>query len=125
MIIELQYPYNQDYIKGYLIFKNNGRNIVSLIDKNNIQTTTSYSRYLMSVHLKRYLNDDEEVDHKDNDGSNDIIENLQILTKIENNKKRLISNKISKKYIECICPNCDIIYSVDYKNCYLQPTKKA
>lgn len=124
MLLELQYPYDKDYIKGYLIFKSNGRNIVSLFDKNNIQTSTSYSRYLMSIHLKRYLTNEEEVDHIDNDGSNDVIENLQILTNFENNKKRLISNKIGKKFIECICPNCDKTYSVDYRNCFLQPAKK-
>lgn len=46
-----------------------------------------YARYLMEQHLGRELTDEEEVDHIDNNGLNDKIENLQILTPIENFKK--------------------------------------
>lgn len=48
----------------------------------------SYARYLMSVHLGRELDRHREhVDHIDNDQTNDVIENLQILTPEENNAK--------------------------------------
>lgn len=52
-------------------------------------TSTAYARYLMSVKLKRYLHDDEEVDHIYNDFTNDSIDNLQILSGSENTKKYL------------------------------------
>ena len=52
--------------------------------KNGKRTTQSYPRYLMEQHLGRPLLDTEEVDHTDEDYTNDDINNLQLLTKIEN-----------------------------------------
>ncbi len=45
------------------------------------------ARYRMSVMLGRKLRKDEEVDHKDDDFTNDRRSNLQILTPAQNRRK--------------------------------------
>lgn len=41
----------------------------------------AYARYLMECHLNRYLDTNEEVDHKNEDCMDDRIENYQVLLK--------------------------------------------
>lgn len=105
--INLEIPYSLDWDTGYLIINKENRKIL-LLKKSNKRMTTSFSRYLMSVHLKRYLNKHEHVDHIDNDKTNDVIENLQILTQKENNIKE--SKKRGKTVVELICPICENIF---------------
>ena len=66
--------------------------------------TQSYPRHLMEQHLGRELAADEHVDHINNDKTDNRIENLQILSPAENNRK---SAKAPEKQ-ECICPECGI-----------------
>jgi hypothetical protein len=103
--IELQYPYSEDYIAGYLNINKEPRRVVLLVDKNRKYTSTSYARYLMSCHLKRYLNKDEHVDHIDNDKLNDVVENYQLLTLQENNKKGK-----RRKWIKYKCYGCGELF---------------
>ena len=70
-------------MKGYLITNDDGRKMISLVGSQS-KTTISYSRYLMSVKLGYLVPDDLEVDHKDDDKTNDDINNLQLLTKQDN-----------------------------------------
>lgn len=102
MKIELKEPFKSDWKSGYLITnKENRRNLV-LFNSSKDRTTVSYARYLMSVKMKRYLTKDEHVDHIDNNKKNDSIDNLQILTLAENNRK---SSK-GRKYVTLNCPIC-------------------
>ena len=43
--------------------------------------TVSYPKYLMEVHLNRYLEENETIDHIDGNPLNNEIENLQVLTR--------------------------------------------
>ena len=74
--------------------------------KNGKRTTQSYPRYLMEQHLGRPLLDTEEVDHTDEDYTNDDINNLQLLTKIENIRKNIIHTDKKPEIFEGICPIC-------------------
>ena len=87
MKIELEFPYNKDYKTGYLIDGSENRKMVILISHDNSKHGTSYARYLMAVSLKRYLLDTETVDHINEDKTDDRLENLQILSRVENIKK--------------------------------------
>lgn len=91
----------------YVIFhKKEGRWQANLVNFNTgHRTTLSYARYLMSVHLGRLLTKEEQVDHINNDKSDDSFENLQILTPKENRKKRDLI--IKEAYREFICPICN------------------
>lgn len=48
------------------------------------------SRVMMEDKLNRVLSPDEEVDHKDDDKTNDDINNLQLLTSEENKEKHAL-----------------------------------
>lgn len=60
----------------------------------------------MSCKLGRFLTKEEQVDHIDNDKTNDNIENLQILSVKENNIK---SHKLSDVIL--FCPICGIEFT--------------
>jgi len=48
------------------------------------------SRYVIEKNLGRFLNTDEHIHHKDENKLNDIIENLELLSRQEHSKKHLI-----------------------------------
>lgn len=58
---------------------------------NGSQTSISYARWLMQEHLERELTSDEHVDHINEDPTDDRIENLQVLTRVENTQKHFQS----------------------------------
>ena len=90
MKITLQTPYKEDWKFGYLVINPENRRTVILFNDNNNRSSVSYARYQLAVKLQRYLTNNEFADHIDNDKTNDDINNLQILTRKENNLK---SNK--------------------------------
>lgn len=105
--VQAEYPYDNYYL--YVVHhKKENRNYVVLIpihpNEGLHRTTLSYARYLMSIKLKRFLSSDEQVDHIDNDKTNDSIENLQILTRRENNIKECLRH--NKKVLIYKCPCC-------------------
>lgn len=68
-----------------------------------IRTTITLAKYKLSVKLGRRLSSDEEVDHKDDDKTNDALGNLQILSKQENIAKSNKRNIWSYEFECCIC----------------------
>ena len=116
-ILELKYPFSEDYKRGYLNTNKEPRRVVSLISNDGSRTSVSYARYLMSCELKRYLNKDEQVDHIDNDKMNDSVKNLQILSHTENNIKKNVFYGIKlKDDVELLCPVCDTRFKRPARN---------
>ncbi|WP_296683577.1 HNH endonuclease [Flavobacterium sp.] len=115
MKIDLEFPF-LDFKAGYLNINKEPRRLVLLVRKDNTKTTVSYARYLMSVKLKRLLNKEEQVDHIDNNKLNDSIENLQILSGLENTRKYVVSSGKKTKDIEMECPVCNAKFSKKRKN---------
>lgn len=74
---DLRGPRNNRYNGGLCIHK--GRAMVCCRDG----STLWYSRALMAAHIGRLLRSDELVHHINGDGSDDRIENLQIVTRAE------------------------------------------
>lgn len=103
--IILQYPYNKLWRFGYLIVNRDNRRTVILFNNKTDRSSTQYARYLMAVNLKRFLNDDETVDHINNDKTDDRIENLQILSKTEN-----IIKACKKPDVKLTCPICNTVF---------------
>ena len=119
MKIKSEFPFNN--YSSYLVINPENRKNVCLIHKITKQrTTTSYARYLMSVKEKRFLNQDEQVDHIDGDKTNDSIENLQILSAKENCIKHTIQKNITRKMVELQCPYCNNIFTKPLNNSFLQ-----
>lgn len=88
MIIELQEPFKSIWKSGYLVVNSENRRNVLLRGFSSEVTTISYARYLVCVKLGYILSSEYEVDHIDNDKTNDDISNLQVLTKRENKRKQ-------------------------------------
>ena len=109
-----KYPY--DHYRLYPSIINNRKYLsLSPIDKNGKmkhkpekKKFLQYARYLVSVKLGRELTEYEEVDHIDNDKTNDDISNLQILTPHDNRSKGRLNKKI--KYVIFKCPWCQKCY---------------
>ena len=96
--------------------KKQGRWYVCLIENNPFKsrTTITYAKFLMSIKEGRILSKKEEVDHIDEDKSNDSVNNLQILTKKENSNKS--SSKRLKRVTELTCPYCGILFVIENRN---------
>ena len=62
--------------------KKTGRWYVKIICiETKVKKNITYAKYLMEMHLNRELSKDETVDHIDHIKTNDVIENLQILSR--------------------------------------------
>lgn len=117
MKITLESPYKEHWKKAYLVVNKENRKHVILFNNNKDRTTTSYARYLMSCKLQRFLQKTEEVDHIDNDKTNDDIENLQLLSKAANNQKEGLRRRKNKHgtltmYRYCRCYECKLQHSL-------------
>lgn len=105
MKIQLKSPYDKDWKCGYLVTNKDNRRQIILYNDNRNRSTTSYARYLMSCKLGYYVPDEYEVDHIDNDKTNDSLDNLQLLSKKDNVRKySLLDNPA--KLITLVCPVC-------------------
>lgn len=106
MRIDIEYPFTMEFDKAYLsISKKDGRGRVTLFRPDKTGTLISYARYLMSVKEGRYLETYEEVDHIDEDGTNDTLENLQIL-KIEDHIEKTLRNRDKAEMVNLVCAHC-------------------
>ena len=113
MKIDLEYPFTELYKAGYTHVSSEGRRYITLKKFNGGIDGTSYARYLMSVKLGRFLTNQEEVDHIDNNKTNDDPNNLQILTPEQNREKQRLHyiNNVQQKF-ELVCPNCGCNFSL-------------
>lgn len=113
MIITLEYPFTELYNAGYTHVGNEGRKLITLKKFNGELVGTSYARYIMAVKLGRFLTDQEEVDHIDDNKTNDDPNNLQILTPEQNREKQRLHyiNNVQQKF-ELVCPNCGCNFSL-------------
>jgi hypothetical protein len=109
MKIELQSPYKELYNHGYLRQRKDGRRVVDLFNSNKDRTTTAYARYLLGVKHNRILEDWEEADHRDDDFTNDCIDNLQILESVAHRRKSA-QNRGGRTIVSLICPVCGITF---------------
>ena len=86
--------------------RKDGRSHIIKITVCGKRQTQSYPRYLMEQHLNRELLPTEEVDHKDNDFTNNLISNLQILTSKKNKQKEMKRPHRRLKIYKGSCPIC-------------------
>ena len=100
MKIELKFPYSNIYSCGYIV-ESQGRRTVILYNSHKDRSSVSLARYKMAVLLKRFLKDNEQVDHIDGNKYNDRMSNVQIMSPIENLRKSQVTKKIP-----LICPIC-------------------
>jgi hypothetical protein len=89
----------------FLSGKCKDRKFMSVYYSDGSKGTTLYSRYLMQKHLGRELGRSEQVDHINEDKTDDRIENLQLLTPKQNTSKAAKA-KWGVTTVKFICPGC-------------------
>lgn len=114
------YPEGTIYYAPSLSKKEN-RRVVSIIYPDKSRTTCSYARFLVQCDIGRFLSEDEEVDHINDDKTDDRLENLQILTKKQNKNKHI--SKLSKQMVKLKCPECGTVFMRERRHTFL--TKKG
>lgn len=65
----------------------------------------------MSLHIGRKLSKEEQVDHINENKSDDRLENLQVLTRKQNNSKHVKSTGKTAKWRYLLCPVCGSCFS--------------
>lgn len=113
MIIKLEEPFKSFWRKGYIVVNSENRRNVVLFNSGLDRTTISYARYLMCVKLKYLLSSEFEVDHIDDDKTNDDIDNLQVLTPKQNKEKehnRFLTE--DQKWWHYTCEHCKEPFSI-------------
>lgn len=76
MKIDLKYPYSEKWKFGYIVTNSENRKTLILYNNCSDRTSTQYARYLLTIKLKRFLTEEETVDHIDGDKINDSLNNL-------------------------------------------------
>lgn len=108
MQIVLEPPFNQVWKTGYLQNHPSGRRYVCLVNTSTDRTIISYARYLMSVKLGDFIPEGYEVDHKDDDRTNDDINNLQVVTEEYNRlKEQYRYTMFEQEHYGFICAYCE------------------
>lgn len=121
--IELEYPYNKDWKCGYLNVNSEGRRTLTLYNSSHVRSSTQYARYLISVSIGRYLTCNEQVDHIDNDKTNDDLRNLRVLSRKENITKE--NARRSKPKVVIRCPSCKISFERRRGNTQVIPSLRG
>jgi hypothetical protein len=75
--------------------RKDGRKHIILYDfEKGIRRTVSYPKYLLEQKLGRELEENETCDHKDEDFTNDDLDNLQPLLRVDNARKSIKPAKL-------------------------------
>lgn len=119
MRIEIEEPFKAKWSHGYLETSHDGRKQLKLRGHNGERFSTPYARYVMGVKLGYEVPDHLEVDHRDDDKTNDVPDNLQLLTGEENKLKehyRYIMHEQKRfGYICACCGNSFILIESEVK----------
>ncbi len=110
------------HVNGPYILKESGRKSVRLTFPDGKKKHMLYSRFLMEEYLGRELLPEETVDHIDRDVTNDDINNLQILYKVEHSK--LDAWYTYPVTTTCVCCGKEIILNARQLNQRKQRAKR-
>lgn len=89
----METPYKNCIIYGLYTSKKDGRKRIVAKYENGIKKTISYPKYLMELHINKYLDEDDTVDHIDGNIKNNDISNLRILKRKEHCKQDVLRIK--------------------------------
>lgn len=95
-------------VYGPYLNKVDGRKRVVLSFLNGSKKTISYPKYLMELHLNRYLQANETIDHIDGDFTNDDLSNLRILYR----KEHVVLDVIRNKDLNVTCTYCTKMFTI-------------
>lgn len=110
-ILKLYPEYHTVY--GPYIRKEDNRKIVSLYDGKR-KSGRLLAKVILEVKIGRLLESYETVDHIDGNRENDDVDNLQVLSRIDNAKKDAI--RVKEIYSKCIWCGTEFFISVSQRN---------
>lgn len=91
-----------------------GRKQVTICFPHKKQKCMSYARYIW-ISTYGEIPDGYEVDHINNDKTDDRLENYQLLSIVDNRRKEN-ALKPPKEMVECICPVCGKEFQIEKRN---------
>lgn len=99
--------------EGYKVYgpylnKKDNRLRCVLVSPDGDKKTISYPKYIMEIHLGRYLDADETIDHIDGNPLNNAIENLQVL----NRREHCYNDVYRNADIEVTCKMCSKKFTI-------------
>jgi endogenous inhibitor of DNA gyrase (YacG/DUF329 family) len=103
--------YKDCKIYGPYINKKDNRYRCILVHLNGNKQTISYPKYLMEVHLGRYLEENETIHHIDGNPLNNDISNLKILDR----KEHCYNDALKNKEIKVKCSYCGKEFTIKGK----------
>jgi hypothetical protein len=89
-------------VYGPYVRKQDGRKIVVLRMRDGKLTTKSYARFLYEQEHGEIGDTDLTVDHVDEDVTNDVLNNFELLTRADN-----IAKSARTEMFKGVCPLCD------------------
>lgn len=99
----------ENVIKKYGPYKGKDNRLrITLVFSDKSKKGISYPKYLMEMHLNRYLKEDETVDHIDSNPLNNDISNLRVL----NRKEHCTNDALRNKDVEVYCAYCGKKFSI-------------
>lgn len=98
------------HVFGPYFNKEKGRYYVQIMREGHHVQSMNLARFVMQERQGRILEYHEHVDHIDDNKTNDVITNLQILTQAENNQKSQI--KYPEFKLET-CLECEEVFKMD------------
>lgn len=115
---EAKFPYDDYWLYRPVLHKKEGRYYAHLKLKSNLNECKIrlYSKYLMEVHLGKFISRNTHVDHIDDNKNNDRTDNFQLLTPTENRRKQEEKN-IRELHTEVTCSNinCNKVFRKRFK----------
>lgn len=100
--------YENCKLYGPYLSKKDNRLRCVIIFNDGHRKTVSYPKYLMEVHLGRYLEENETVDHIDGNPLNNNVDNLQILDR----KIHCYDDALRNNDIIVECAYCGKVFSI-------------
>lgn len=111
--------YKDEFDKAYLHTNKDNRKRVSLISKTGKSNKwISYAKYLWEENYGK-VPEGYEVDHINNDKTDDRLENLQLLTREENMRKNIMQRH--RTLVKLICPICGKEFDFEKSNLSTHP----
>jgi hypothetical protein len=128
MKLILEPPFSQVWRMAYIVTNTENRKNVVLFNSQEDRTTISYARYLMSVKMGSFISPEWHVDHINEDKTNDDINNLQLLSPLQNSIKQGLARRQNihgtlATYRYCKCDVCKLgkrLYNQGKKQEYYQ-----
>lgn len=97
-----EYYKTKGVVAIYVTTNKEPRRVATMKYQNGEIHSMSYAKYLYTSYYKCDVANGDEVDHINNDKMDDRIENLQVISKKQNNSKK----PIRKTFVELVCPVC-------------------